>query len=77
MDAAARGAEYYAQTGDRDEAFRLLYRATELGNDMLYYFERSALLAPLRSDPRWGPFIEGVRGRAAQWKRELSWPPSA
>jgi serine/threonine protein kinase/Tfp pilus assembly protein PilF len=77
MDGAVRAALYCAQTGDPDGAFRFLDRAAELGNDTLTHFERFALFEPLRTDRRWAPFIEGVRGRVAQWKREFRWPPAA
>ena len=30
----------------------------------------------LFDDPRWGPFIEGVRGRVAAFEREFRWPPA-
>ena len=77
MDWAAVAAEYLAQAGGIDGAFRALYRAAELGNDMLAVYERSRFLEPLRTDPRWAPFIEGVRRRVAEYKREFRWPPVA
>jgi TolB-like protein len=74
MDGAADAAAYLGLIGQNDEAFRLLGRATELGNDMLTHYERARWYEPLRSDPRWKPFIEGVRGRVEQYKREFRWP---
>ncbi len=77
MDWAASAAMYLAQVGDLDGAFRSLARATELGNDMLAMYEQIRFYEPLRGDPRWGPFIEGVRRRVAEYKREFRWPPAA
>jgi tetratricopeptide (TPR) repeat protein len=74
MDHAAIAASYHGKVGNLDLAFRFLERATTLGNDMLTEFERSPFFEPLRDDPRWKPFIDGVRGRVAQWKQLFSWP---
>ena len=75
MDIASWFAAIFAQAGDRDRAFRLLTRAAELGNDQLAIYEMPQHFAALHSDPRWGPFIEGVRGRVAVFKQEFRWPP--
>jgi serine/threonine protein kinase/tetratricopeptide (TPR) repeat protein len=74
MDHAAVAASYQGKLGNLDMAFRFLDRAAELGNDMLTDYERSPFYEPLRSDPRWAPFIEGVRGRVEKWKQEFKWP---
>ena len=37
---------------------------------------QSGMLGPVHGDPRWAPFIEGVRRRVAQWRREFRWPPA-
>jgi serine/threonine-protein kinase len=74
MDHAAIAASYQAKLGNSDMAFRFLDRAAELGNDMLTDYERSPFYEPLRGDPRWAPFIEGVRGRVKKWKQEFKWP---
>jgi serine/threonine protein kinase/tetratricopeptide (TPR) repeat protein len=75
MDAALGCATYYAIVGDRDLAFRHLQRAVELGNDMLRLYELP-ILGTLHDDPRWTPFIEGVRRRVAEYRREFRWPPA-
>ena len=49
-------------------------RAVELGNDSLYLYERDDLFGPLHDDPRWEPFLAGVRARCADWAREFAWP---
>ncbi len=77
MDHAADSAAYLGHVGEMNEAFRMLDRAAALGNDSLTLYEGSPFFESLRSDPRWKPFIEGVRGRVAQWKREFQWPPPA
>jgi serine/threonine protein kinase/tetratricopeptide (TPR) repeat protein len=74
MDHAAFIAAYHGKKGNIDLAFRFLERAAELGNDMLTEYERSVFFEPLRSDPRWEPFLDGVRGRVAQWKQQFVWP---
>jgi serine/threonine-protein kinase len=75
MDMAMWVASMHAQLGNPDEAFRFLGRATELGNDQLDMYEDPRWFAPLFDDPRWGTFIEGVRARVAEYKREFRWPP--
>ena len=75
MDGAEEFAAYCARRGNRDEAFRYLDRATMLGNDSLTIYEKSPLFDPLRDDPRWKPFLDGVRERVAAFRREFSWPP--
>jgi TolB-like protein/tetratricopeptide (TPR) repeat protein len=75
MDMAADMASLSAHLGDPDAAFRHLDRAVALGNDTLTYFENPIFFEPLFGDPRWRPFVDGVRSRVAQWKREFRWPP--
>jgi len=74
MDYAAYQAALKAWLGDRDAAFAHLARAVELGNDSLYLYERADLFGPLHDDPRWEPFLAGVRARCADWAREFVWP---
>ena len=74
MDFAAKAAAMWAQFGDRDKAFEFLDRAVALGNDTLARFESPLLFAPLHGDPRWGPFLEAMRGRVAEYRREFRWP---
>ena len=75
MDSAAHAASLQGFLGNPDAAFRHLERAVSLGNDMLVFYSNPIFFGPLHSDPRWEPFIEGVRRRVAQWKREFQWPP--
>ena len=75
MDLAMWVAQMHTRLGNKDRAFRLLARATELGNDQLAIYEDPKQFAPLFDDPRWQPFIEGVRARVAEYKREFRWPP--
>ncbi|HLQ66810.1 MAG TPA: protein kinase [Candidatus Limnocylindrales bacterium] len=77
MDSAAHAASLRGYLGDRDQAFRHLERAIALGNDTVRFYENPIFFEPLFSDPRWEPFLEGVRGRVAQWKREFRWPPAS
>ncbi len=77
MDYAAMAASLDAWLGDFDGAFRNLTRAVELGNDSLYVFEREDLFGPLHADPRWEPFLAGMRVRCAEWAREFRWPIGA
>ncbi len=74
MDYAAYQGALKAWLGDRDAAFAHLARAVELGNDSLYLYEREDLFGPLHDDPRWEPFLAGVRARCADWAREFAWP---
>ena len=74
MDFAAYHGALKAWLGDRDAAFAHLARAVELGNDSLYLYERADLFGPLHEDPRWEPFMAGVRARCAVWEREFIWP---
>ncbi len=76
MDAAASAGIVRAQLGEPDAAFRHLERAVELGNDTLSLYEDAGLLGPLHDDPRWTPFLSGVRARVAQWRREFRLPPA-
>jgi len=75
MDNAATAAGYRALVGEPDRAFAMLDRAAALGNDMLSMYESCVFFAPLHADPRWGRFLEGVRGRVAEYRREFHWPP--
>jgi hypothetical protein len=75
MDMAAHAACLHGHLGNADAAFRYLEKATALGNDMLTYYQNPIFFRPLFTDPRWEPFIDGVRSRVAQWKREFRWPP--
>lgn len=75
MDMAADMAAVTAHLGDLDVAFRHLDRAVALGNDTLSHYQNPIYFAPLFGDPRWGSFMEGVRSRVAEWKREFRWPP--
>ena len=74
MDFASYSAALHAHLGNMDEAFRLLARAVELGNDMLVQYENPAFFAPLFGDPRWEPFLAGVRGRVAVYRQKMRWP---
>jgi TolB-like protein/tRNA A-37 threonylcarbamoyl transferase component Bud32 len=74
MDFASYAAAVHAHLGNADEAFRLLARAVELGNDMLVQYENPAFFAPLFDDPRWEPFVAGVRGRVAVYRQKMRWP---
>jgi tetratricopeptide (TPR) repeat protein len=76
MDAAADTGILHAHLGDADSAFRHLARAAELGNDTLSLYADPEVLGPLHGDPRWMPFLEGVRTRVAMWRREFRWPPA-
>jgi tetratricopeptide (TPR) repeat protein len=75
MDMAAHAASLQGHLGNADAAFRHLERATALGNDVLTYYQNPIFFGPLFTDPRWEPFLDGVRSRVAQWKREFRWPP--
>ena len=74
MDYAARAAALLGHLGDRDKAFEFLDRAVALGNDTLAGYEHPVLFGPLQSDPRWGPFIQGMRTRVEGYRREFRWP---
>ena len=76
MDLAMWVAEMHAKLGDKDRAFRLLARATELGNDQLDVYEDAKRFGRWFGAPRRQPFIEGVRARVAEYKRESGGPPS-
>jgi hypothetical protein len=43
----------YAVLGDQDEAFRLLFKNTELRDGLDVYMKVDPRLDPLHSDPRW------------------------
>jgi TolB-like protein len=75
MDEAAAAAAFAAVEGDPDRAFRHLERAVALGNDSLSLYLDDQLFGPLHADPRWEPFLAGVRARVARYKREFRWPP--
>jgi len=74
MDYASYVAALHAQVGDIDGAFRFLDRAVELGNDMLIQYETPRLFAPLHGDPRWAPFLAGVKARVALYRQKMRWP---
>ncbi len=74
MDFAADAASLAGHLGEFDEAFRLLDRAVELGNDTAVSYENPIFFGPLHADPRWKPFIAGVHRRIAEYKREFHWP---
>jgi TolB-like protein/cytochrome c-type biogenesis protein CcmH/NrfG len=76
MDYALSAAELHGVLGERDRAFHFLERAVQLGNDSLYAYELPGNLDAIKDDPRWGPFIAGVRARVAEYKREFRWPPA-
>jgi tetratricopeptide (TPR) repeat protein len=75
MDSAAHAASLQGFLGNSDAAFRHLERAASLGNDMIRFYQNPVFFGPLFTDPRWEPFLDGVRSRVAQWKREFRWPP--
>jgi len=75
MDMAADMAAVLGHLGDADAAFRHLDRAVALGMDTLTHYENPIYFGPLFGDPRWKPFLDGVRSRVAEWKREFHWPP--
>jgi tetratricopeptide (TPR) repeat protein len=75
MDWAALHAGNLGIHGDRDEAFRYLERAVALGNDSLSLYEDDVLFGELHSEPRWKPFIEGVRVRVERWRAEFAAHP--
>ena len=75
MDQAVSAAALRAHLGQTDAAFRHLDRAVALGNDCLSGYRNPVFFGPLRGDPRWEPFLDGVRSRVAQWKRDFRWPP--
>ncbi|HEY6222136.1 MAG TPA: protein kinase [Candidatus Eisenbacteria bacterium] len=74
MDFASDAAALWGHLGDRDKAFRFLDRAAELGNDTLTKYKRDELFGPLHADPRWEPFLAGVRRRIEEYRREFRWP---
>ena len=74
MDGAAHDAAIRCMLGDADGAFRSLEHAVLLGNDMLIFYEDADLFGDLHADPRWAPFIAGVRERVVRWRREFALP---
>jgi hypothetical protein len=76
MDEAALAAILHAHLGEVDRAFHFLERSRELGNDTLSLYSDPVGYGPLHSDPRWEPFLRGVRERVARWKGEFRWPPA-
>jgi TolB-like protein len=74
MDYAALAASLAAEAGRNDLAFHHLARATELGNDMRRSYEAPQFFGKLFDDPRWGPFIEGVKERNARDRAAMPWP---
>lgn len=75
MDQAALMASLRAHLGEPDAAFRHLARATALGHDTLSLYTNPIFFEPLFKDPRWDPFLNDVRSRVAQWRRDFRWPP--
>jgi TolB-like protein/Tfp pilus assembly protein PilF len=74
MDLAMSLAAMHAKLGEADRAFANLERAVELGNDQLDLYLREREFGRLFGDPRWGPFIDGMRERVAVYRREFTWP---
>ena len=54
----------YAGLGRREEAFRWVRQAADTGLVCSAWYLNDPLLAPLRTDPGFGPFISGVKARA-------------
>jgi DNA-binding winged helix-turn-helix (wHTH) protein/TolB-like protein len=54
----------YAGLGRRQEAFRWVRQAADTGLVCSAWYLNDPLLAPLRTDPGFGPFISGVKARA-------------
>lgn len=54
-----------AAKGDKDAAFAFLDKAAGKGHRDLERATVNELLEPLRQDPRWKTFLEGVKSRAA------------
>jgi len=76
MDLAVGVAAMHAKLGNPDRAFAYLERAVELGNDQLDLYLQARDFGKLFGDPRWEPFIAGVRERVEIYKREFAWPPA-
>jgi serine/threonine protein kinase/tetratricopeptide (TPR) repeat protein len=74
MDSAAFAASLAAEAGRPDQAFRHLARATELGNDMLRFYEMPQFYGKLFDDPRWPAFIAGVKERNEKNRAAMPWP---
>jgi tetratricopeptide (TPR) repeat protein len=72
MDFAGMAGALHGLLGERDEAFRHLERAVALGNDTLSLYTDDLLFGPLHDDPRWDPFLAGVRSRVAEYRREFT-----
>jgi hypothetical protein len=66
----------YAGLGQTEEAFRWIRQAGDSGLLCSAWYLNDPLLAPLRMDPAFTPFISGVSARAAligvEYIRELS-----
>jgi len=60
-----RLAEGYALAGDLDAAMQLAGRAFGQGFGATLWYERSPLLEPLRSSPRWASLVQHLRERQA------------
>jgi DNA-binding winged helix-turn-helix (wHTH) protein/TolB-like protein len=54
----------YAGLGRKEEAFRWVRQAADTGLVCSAWYLNDPLLAPLRTDPGFGPFISGVKARA-------------
>ncbi|MFQ5890979.1 MAG: hypothetical protein ACE5JR_13185 [Gemmatimonadota bacterium] len=50
----------YGALRDLDRAFEYLDRAYETERASLYYLNADPSADPLRADPRWAPFLEGL-----------------
>jgi hypothetical protein len=74
MDAAAAVGMYWAWAGDSDRAFHFLDRGDELGYRTLRVLENPARFGVLHDDPRWKPYIERVRGKVEELRKEMVWP---
>jgi tetratricopeptide (TPR) repeat protein len=74
MDSSAWAAACHTWQGDIDHAYLRLGRAVDLGLHSPSFYEQPELFSPLWDDPRWRPFIEDVRRRAAEHRREFRWP---
>jgi hypothetical protein len=54
-----------AATGNKDAAFALLNKAAAKGHRDVERATLNPKLEPLRQDPRWQPFLDGVKARSA------------
>lgn len=61
-----------AANGDREGAFALLDQAAAKGHRDVERAAENPLLEPLRDDPRWAAFFEGVQARSAAHEAKLN-----